>query len=759
MAPDTRQAHLISPFGPEELLLQRMQATEELGRLSHVSLDLLSLDPQLKLDKVLGDKMTVVVDLPDGERFFNGHVARFGQAGTVGRYTRYKATLRPFLWLLTRTSDSRIFKKMTVPDIIKDVIGKAGVGEIEDKLQQTYLPREYVVQYRESTFNFLSRLMEEEGIYYYFMHEKEQHKLVLCDDKGSHKTVPGYEEIPFIDPEENASPREEHFSEWSMVQEVETGAYAVNDFDFEVPKADLMAKVNRQLPHKHAALEQYDPLAGYVDAMDAGNGGDTHRGDRAQHYARVRLEELQAPHDRSSSLGNARGVFSGALFTLAGHPREDQNRELLIVRAEYRVFQPGFDAGSSSGAENTKDGKNGKDGKDEPLFEVRLEVQPSKIPFRAARETPRPVIAGPHAALVVGSGEIWTDKFGRVKVHFPWDREDTEGCWVRVAQLWAGAGWGGLHVPRVGHEVIVEFIEGDPDRPIITGRVYNGANAPPFGLPDGASKSGILSRSSKGGGADNANEFRLEDKTGEEQVFLHAEKNMDTEVEKDQTLWVGQNRMKTVDKNQIEEVKGNKKIKVHGVHVEDIDKNMSLHVKGSEDETIDGSRSVTVGGNHTETIAGVQGVTVGGIGAWSVGGAGSIAFGGVGSFTVGGNLTVGVGGNHSTSVVGNSSNDVNGNFSIATAKKMSIDVSDDMSTSVKKKYTISIDDEHKVTVKKGYGLKAKAIVVEGEDEITFKCGSAEIILKKNGDISIKGKNVNVKADSDIVMKGSKISSN
>jgi len=754
MAPDTRQAHLISPFGTEELLLQRMHATEELGRLSKVRLELLSLDPQLKLDKALGDKMTVVLATPDGERFFNGHVARFGQAGTLGRYTRYKATLRPFLWLLTRTSDSRIFKKMTVPEIIKDVIGKAGIGEIKDGLQQTYLPREYVVQYRETTFDFLSRLMEEEGIYYYFSHEKDQHKMVLCDDKASHKTVPGYEEIPFIDPEENSSPREEHFSEWSMVQEVETGAYAVNDFDFEVPKADLMAKVNRQLPHKHAALEQYDPLAGYVDAMDAGNGGDPHRADRAQHYARVRLEELQAPHDRCAALGNARGPFAGALFKLTGHPREDQARELLVVWAEYRVFQPGYDSGSSGGVDKPKDDK-----KEEPLFEIEIDVQPSKIPFRPERVTDCPVIAGPHAALVVGSGEIWTDKFGRVKVHFPWDREDTEGCWVRVAQLWAGAGWGGLHVPRVGHEVIVEFIEGDPDRPIITGRVYNGTNAPPFGMPDGATKSGILSRSSKGGGADNANEFRFEDKTGEEQVFLHAEKDMDTEVEKDQTLWVGQDRVKTVDRDQIEHVKGNKKILVNGVHVEDIDKTMSLHVGGSEDETIDGSRTISVGGSHTETIMGVQGVTVGGVGAWTVGGAGSIAFGGVGSFTVGGNLTVAVGANLDESVNGNSSHGAKDNVSITAGKKHIVEVGDDMSLSVTKKFITTVDDEMKLTVKKGYGAKAKQIVIEGEDEITFKCGSSEIILKKSGDITIKGKNLSLKADSDIVMKGGKIGQN
>ena len=753
MATDTRHVHLISPFGPEELLLQRAQITEELGRLSHVYLELLSEDPQLSMAKALGDKMTVAMATAEGERFFNGHVARFGQAGALGRYTRYKATLKPFLWLLTRTSDSRIFKKQTVPEIIKDVIGKAGLGEIQDGLQKTYLPREYVVQYRETTFDFLSRLMEEEGIYYYFSHTKDQHKLVLCDDKASHKPVPKYEEIPFIDPEENSTPREEHFAQWSMVQQVETGAYAVNDFDFEVPRADLLAKVNRQLPHKHAALEQYDPLAGYVDAMDAGGGGDTNRADRAQHFAQVRLEELQASHDRSLGAGTARGPFAGALFTLTGHPREDQHRELLVVRAEYHMFQPGFDAGSSKGSD-----KPGDEG-EEPLFSLEVEVQPAKLPFRPARTTDCPIIAGPHAAFVVGSGEIWTDKFGRVKVHFPWDREDKEGCWVRVAQLWAGAGWGGLHVPRVGQEVIVEFIEGDPNRPIITGRVYNGTNTPPFGLPDGATNSGILSRSSKGGSADNANEWRFEDKKGEEQVFLHAEKNMDTEVEKDQTLWVGQHRAKKVDGSQDEHIVGNKKIHVEGAHVEDIDKTMSLHVKMSQDTTVDGSRSTTVGGSHTETISGVQGVSVGGAASWSVGGAGNITWGGVGAMLVGGALTVGVGIDHSTSVGGDSSLDCSGTVSTVAGKNLTIDVKEAMTTTVTKDHMLTVEENHKVTVTKNIVIKGKELTLEGEDKITIKSGDASIILEKNGNITIKGADINVKGSGDIVLKGSKIASN
>jgi type VI secretion system secreted protein VgrG len=579
--------------------------------------------------------------------------------------------------------------------------------------------------------------------------------MVLCDDHGSHKAVPGYESIPYIDPEVNASPREEHFASWALAHEVQTGAYVVNDFDFEVPRADLKAKLSRPLSHKHASLEQYDPLAGYVDAVDAGNDGDSHRGPRGEAYARVRLEEHQASFDRAIAAGSARGPHAGALFELTGHARDEQNRELLVIRGEYRMFEPGYDAGSSAG----KDAHREKGGVDEePLFSSLLTVQPSKTPFRPARLTRRPFIPGPHSALVVGSGEIWTDKYGRVKVHFPWDRDDTEGCWVRAAQAWSGAGWGSLHVPRVGQEVLVEFIEGDPDRPIITGRVYNGANAPPFGMPDGATKSGVLSRSTKGGSADTASEISLEDKKGSELLFMHAEKDMSTEVEKDQTTWVGQDRRKTVDRDQIEHVKRNKKINVDGAHVEDITKTMSLTVGGSEDETIGGSRTIKVGASHTETIMGVQGVTVGGAAAWSVGGAGTINWGGVGAISVGGNLTFGVGGNLSQSVAKNASLDVSDNVSTTAGKKLTMDVGDEMAIAVKKKFVTSVDDEHKITVKKAYALKAKEVMIEGEDKITLKSGDATIILEK-GEITIKGKNINVKGESDIVMKGSKIAQN
>lgn len=753
---DTRHVRLTTPLGVDALLPYRLTLREEMSRPYEFDLELLSLDPAIKLEDVLGLDMTVELETGGSDpRCFHGHVARFGQGGMLGRYTRYHATLRPFLWFLTRASDSRIFQGLSVPEVVKEVLGLHGYSDIDSKFDDDHPVREYCVQYRESDFDFISRLLEEEGISYHFLHEKDRHTLVLRDSNAGHKATPGAERIPFIPPDANEAPREEHLREWTIERTVQSGSFTVNDFDFETPQADLRAAFAQAKPHARAEFKQYDPLAGFVDAHDVkeGSEGDPRAKARAELFARVRLEELQAGFERVEATGNHRGVAAGALFELAEHPREDMNTEYLITRVEHRAYVPGYDAADDSDEDEV------------PLYDMRMVVLPMTVPFRPARITPRPVIAGPHAGLVVGADgdEIMTDQFGRVKVRFPWDVNSTGkddcGCWVRVSQPIAGAGWGALFLPRVGQEVLVEFVEGDPDRPMITGRVYNGTNLPPFGLPGGATQSGYLSRSSKGGGAANANELRFEDKTGSELFFEHAEKDMSTEVENDQTIWVGNDRTKTVDRNQAEEVKGSKRILVRGSHTENIEKTMSLKVDGSEDETIGGSRTIDVGANHTETIAGIQGVTVGGAAAWSVGGAGSINFGGVGAITVGGNLTFGVGGNLSQSVNKNASMDVSDNISFAAGKKMSMDVADDMTIAVKKKFTTAVEDEHKITVKKAHGLKAKTVTIEGEDEIVLKSGSAKIILKKDGAINIEGGTITVKGSNDVILKGGKVASN
>jgi type VI secretion system secreted protein VgrG len=753
---DITQIEIHSSLKKGQLLVNRVRATEELGRLFKYDLDLYSPDPGLDLDKLAGDKMTIEIATSEGSRYFNGYVAEIAQGAASGRYTRYHATLRPFFWLLTRASDSKIYKKSTVPDIVKEVVDHLGVGKVNDKgLQNTYLAREYVVQYRESHFDFLSRLMEEEGIYYWFAHENGQHEMMLGDDRASHKTVPGYEKLAFIDPKLNASPREEHFSEWRAGHTVVTGTYAVNDYDFEVPGADLQAKSSKPLAHKHASLEHYDPLAGYVDAVDAGNDGDEHRGSRGDLFARVRLEMLQAQHDRVVGRSNARGLHTGALFEITGHPRDDQNRELLVIGAEYELFQPGPDAASSTGRDNVKDSEEKPE--DGPMFRARYFMQPGKTPFRPERTTARPIMQGPHTATVIGEGEIWTDKYGRIKVHFPWDREDTEGCWLRVVQQWAGSGWGMLHIPRVGQEVLVQFIEGDVNRPIVVGSLYNGKNAPPFGQPGDATRSGLLTRSSSGGSADTANELSFEDKAGEEQILLHAQKNMDTEVENDQTLWVGRDRKNTIDNDQSEEVKGNKTIKVHKDHTEDIVQNMSLSVKQNIEENVGGNRTNEVKGNFNENITGTQGVSVGKDGGWSVGGNGAITFQGTGAFSIGKKLTQDVGADYMLSVADNATVGVTKNANLTVDKNAGVKVEGTMSIAVTKDCTLTVEGANKNTITKAYGLKAKEIMIEAESKLVIKQGGATITLE-SGNVTIKAGKIEVTGDS-IAMSASKITQN
>lgn len=525
-----RALDVTSPLGQDVLLLRSMTGEEELGRLFDYRLELLSDDHNLQLEDVLGQSMTVTLETPDGERYFNGIVAAFSYAGIDQDRALYHAHVRPWLWLLTRSRDCRIFQKMTVPEIVKQVFQDAGHTEFDDQLTETYQSWEYCVQYRETAHDFVTRLMEQEGIYFYFRHERDNHVLVLADSYSAHDTVPGYADIPFYQAEDGEPQKRdrEHVFDWRLTKQVQAGAFAVKDFDFEMPSADLEATAASPDDHAHASSEIFDYPAEYKDPAV----GDS--------YVRIMQERHKARFERLEGAANARGVAVGALFSLTDYPREDQNREYLVVSARYTLNSDSYGRGENDQT---------------PLFRCRFEAIESAKPYRSPAITGRPLIRGPQTAIVVGrSGdEISTDKYGRVKVQFHWDRygtmDENSSCWIRVAQVWAGSGFGAVHIPRVGQEVIVEFLEGDPDRPIITGRVYNAEQMPPYDLPANATQSGIKSRSSKGGTTADFNELRFEDKAGEEQVALHAKKDFSTTVENDQTVEVGNDRTVTVANN------------------------------------------------------------------------------------------------------------------------------------------------------------------------------------------------------------------
>lgn len=686
-----RSIAVLSDLGEDVLLFHRMAGSEELGHCFEYELELLSAHRDLEPSDILGHPMAVRLRLPEKrERHFHGVVTSFCCAGSQGRLARYELTLRPWLWLLTRTADCRIFQQMTVPEIIQAVFHKHGLSDVEDALTGTYRSWDYCVQYRETDFNFVSRLMEQEGIYYYFKHDGQKHTLVLCDDYTAHEAVPGYEEIPLNKLGGDDPTEQDHLFEWTITQQIQAGTYALNEFDFENPKADLEVKSTIDRDHEHASFEIYDYPGEFVEPGDG------------EAYVRHRIEELQARFELASGSGNARGMASGCLFRLTESPRDDQNREYLIVRASHSLTNNEYESGAGGSVE----------------YSGAVLAIDSRQPYRPERVTPKPMIRGPQTAIVVGkSGEdIWTDPHARVKLKFPWDRyskgDESSSCWVRVAQVWAGTNWGGIHIPRIGQEVIVEHLEGDPDRPIVTGRVYNADCMPPYDLPANQTQSGIKSRSSKEGTAENFNEIRFEDKKGEELFYLHAEKDRSIVVENDDTESVGNDQSITIAKNRTESV--------------------------GEDEQI------SIGANRTESVGDDEQISIGANRTRSVGKDESVSIGASRSHDVAKDETISIGSNHDISV--------SKNRSLNVGKNESVSVGDNRTQDVGKNDTLQV---------------GKKLVIDAGDSIVIRTGNASISMKKDGTIVLKGKNitlngsgkVGIKASGDVTIKGSKVKAN
>jgi type VI secretion system secreted protein VgrG len=480
-----------TPLEPDALLFHAMRGKEELGRLFEYELDLLSSSRAINLDEVLGKSITVSLECENDKlRHFSGYVTRMSQGGMHGRHHVYRASVRPWLWFLTRTTNCRIFQEKSVPDILKEVFAThSGVADVKFELTESYGPWLYCVQYRETDFNFVSRLMEHEGMYYYFTHDEGRHTLVIADSYSAHPTSDAAE-LPFLETERLRAEKE-HVNDWSVTHQLQPGKYALTDYDFEKPSVDLQAKTMLKREHALAEYEIYDYPGDYIE-----------RGD-AEFYARTRIEELQAKFERVQGSTNARALATGYLFTLTDHPRADQNAEYLVVSAEYELKSTEHEAVIGSGAE----------------YICRFTALNSHQPFRAERITPKPIVHGPQTAITVGPGDaIYTDKFGRVKVQFHWDRygkrDEKSSCWIRVSQNWGGKGWGGMFIPHTGQEVIVQFLEGDPDSPLITGRVYNAENMPPVELPGGKTQSIIRDHG--------ANEILMEGDGGKQRITMYS---------------------------------------------------------------------------------------------------------------------------------------------------------------------------------------------------------------------------------------------
>jgi type VI secretion system secreted protein VgrG len=528
MSLDFQKDHAVrvqTPLGANAVLFGRIEATERLSQPFEFQLIVRAEQAELDADAFLTKPVTVTMYWKGKPlRYFHGLVtevtfggATLGAADQGGMLLEYRLTLRPWLWLLGQTADCRAFQSMTVPAIVQEVCRKAGFTDLRLDLTSSYEPREYCVQFRETDLNFVSRLLEQEGIFYFFEHSDSKHVLVLCDDVARLTPSPGFERASFA-PKAGASMTAagDHLQSWSVEKSVRSGKYATRQFDFKSPGAVLEGTSSIARAHNPSRFETFDfPALAQAPSSAA-----------VERIAKIRVEELQTSQMLARGSGNARGIATGRVFTLTDHRRSDLNIRYAVTSTVIEMS-----IGSDGAAGN---------------FNVAVEAADARQPYRPSRVTPKPLVHGLQTALVVGTHgtEIYTDEFGRVKVQFHWDREgkqdENSSCWIRVAQTWAGRGWGAMQLPRVGQEVVVAFLEGDPDRPVIVGSVYNGTQKPPYDLPANATQSGVKSCSSTEGSP--GNEIRLEDKKGAEQLYLQAQKDHQVVVKNDMTTTVGNNQ-------------------------------------------------------------------------------------------------------------------------------------------------------------------------------------------------------------------------
>ena len=579
-----RHIRVNTPLGEDKVFLETFHGVERVSDLFHFELGILTDDASFSMDSLLNKPAVVSMSLHDDtDRHFHGIINHIEEVETrTEGYVLYRASMVPWTWLLTLFDDCRIFQNKSVPDIVQQVFTDRGFTDFANRLTGTYNPREYTVQYRETDFNFISRLLEDEGIFYFFEHDQDKHTLVLADQMSAFVACPSqstaaYDTTPGLweDLDVVLSVR--------RTKQVRVGKVTENDYDFTKPKTSIEADLDSS-----RAGEFYEYPGKYTMRDDGSR------------YARVRLEEQEVRLLTMIAETNCRAFRPGFQFSMTGYYRDDANQAYAMLclthRAANNIHISDLTLSESFDYRNT------------------VEAIPLSTPYHPPRLARRPFIQGSQTAVVVGKSgeEIWVDQYGRVKVQFFWDREgkadENSSCWIRVAQLWAGKGWGAVFTPRIGQEVIVDFLEGDPDRPIITGRVYNADQTVPYALPGEQTKSTIKSMSSKGGGG--FNELRLEDSKGKEQIFIHGEKDEDIRIKNDAREWIGNDRSMIVIQDLKEKIGRNEHLNVGQDHIEQVGRDHHLTISGKEAIKVTGSHSETVQSDVIEVYNGNQSTQV-----------------------------------------------------------------------------------------------------------------------------------------------------
>jgi type VI secretion system secreted protein VgrG len=531
-----RPLQVSTVLGGDTLLVDRITGVEAVSTPFELTVDLLSTSADIDADKLLRTGMSLSIARGDGTtRQLHGLVRRFVQFGRQEDLVEYRAEVVPWLWFLSLSSDCRVFQNMTVTEIVEQVFRDLGFSDYRFSCIQTHPKREYCVQYRETHLAFVSRLLEEEGISYFFEHEKSKHMLVIADNVGAVKPAPGLEKLSLKIAHGSGGKAPPAVLALSAEHAVSSGQVTLADHGIDPQKKLEGTSTGKQKGNL------FD-FPGRFETREEGG-----------RLARLRLEERESLRHLIRARSDSPLVRSGSRLELTDHYRRDLNQQYHVLRVSHAASQGGIRSGTDATFQ----------------YENEFDAVPHAVPYHPPQSTPRPIVHGTQSALVVGppGEEIFVDKYGRVKVQFFWDRlgkrDDKSSCWVRVASTWAGKQWGFIQIPRIGQEVIVDFMEGDPDRPIVVGRVYNTEQMPPYDLPANGTRSGLKTRSSKGGGTDAFNELRFEDKKDAEEIYLHAQKELNTVVEHDEKHDVQHDRTTTIKNNDTRTIaEGNDKVTV-----------------------------------------------------------------------------------------------------------------------------------------------------------------------------------------------------
>lgn len=678
--------------GRSDLVVVDFRCTEGLSQNFEIHARLASQDANIELKKLIGQPVTITLQLTDAlasseERYFHGYVSSFTHLDHDGGFTVYSATIVPWLWMLSRSRDIRIFQEENTEAILSKVFREYGkIASFEFRLSKSTKNRSYCTQYRETDLEFVERLMQEDGLFFFYEHAKDGHKLIITDNSIAAKPIDGRSPVLQYTKGE-ALDNLAVVTSFQASRQLESASVGLKTFDYKAPHARRYVSGGTEVNQGEVpAYEVYDYLGehGFADS------------DRGEALTRFRTQALAAHSKVFVGVTTSRRLSPGRYFELDDHYDHSQakpeDRQFLLTMVTH------------SGTNNYQAGEGAA------TYQCSFTCIRKKIPYRPAFTIERPSIIGPQTAIVVGpeGEEIYTDNLGRVKVQFHWDRlgkrNQGSSCWVRVGQPWAGRGFGMIQIPRIGDEVVVIFLDGNPDRPLIISSVYNSGNMPPWGLPANATQSGILTRSTKTGNVNTANAIRFEDKKGAEEVWLHAEKDQRLEVEHDESHWVGNDRSKNIDHDET----------VHVGHdrTETVDNNETIHIGVDRTETVGNNETLTVGGNRDETIKGMENVLIALTATETVGLAKALTVGGAYTVTVAGAMNTAAG--------------------LASAEEVGLS----KTTMVGKTYTITAGDR-----------------------IELRTGKASIVLESSGHITISGTDIDILGSDAVTVDGKTVDLN